>query len=119
MLSRPVMVRIMSFILSFVVTSSSRVGRVVSKRVLDMRGVGWIQGESCTQPVGDGVEPYVKVSPDGIVRATEDMTAGRGAVGTGVVVVIVNRILVAGVVVVVVGIRLRARRRVGSPARSG
>lgn len=37
-----------------------------------MRGVGWIQGESSAQPVGDGVEPYVKVSPDGIVRATED-----------------------------------------------
>lgn len=47
-------------------------GRSESKRVLDMRGVGWIQGESSAQPVGDGVEPYVKVSPDGIVRATED-----------------------------------------------
>lgn len=47
-----------------------------------MRCVGRTQGDGDIQPVGDGIVPYVKVYPDGIVRSTEDMAGeGEDAIG--------------------------------------
>lgn len=45
--------------------------------------VGRVRVEGSIQSVGGAVVPYVEVSPDGVVRATEDV-AGEGEDAIGI-----------------------------------